>query len=398
MRTFSKLGMLVGLLAAVGCSGQAPSDPGSSQSTLSTAPAVAQKPDAKHLDAWRHHERPELMSAALKLGSLSADQRTRVQAEVDKVRAAHQAIRTAGEQLHAAVLAATRAGTVEPSALQPQLDALDKAASAAAAARTGALVQLHGILSATQRAELVSTIQAQMPRPGERPAFMGKHQRMGMGMGMGQRVAAGQQMAAGPHMAAGHACAGHERGGEHGLLMGLDLTEAQRQQIADERFLDGAEKAPKPDFQARFAEHRAALDKMLTAFKSDSFDASSVPDNSKMATFMKEGAERRISMLAKILPILDAGQRTKLVERLSNPEWSQPMMQRHEHGQIQRPAMQQPRCSPRRRPRRHKQTPSTESASKYRSRAKRAERARRGRRGEQLRSKLRGVKRVWFHS
>lgn len=328
MRTFSKIGMLVGLLAMAGCSAQAPGDPGTSQSGLSAAPAVAQqKPDAKQLAPWRHRERPELLSAALKLDSLTADQRTRVQAEIDKVHAAHQAIRAAGDKLHAAVVAAARTGTVDPAAFQPQLDALDKAATGAASARADALVQLHGILSTEQRGQLVSTLQASLPKAGEHPGFMGMHKRM---------MATDK-----PMMRAGHACAG--RGGaEHGLIMGLDLTEAQRQQIADQRFLDGADKGQKPDFSARFAEHRAALDKMLSAFKSDSFDASAVPDGTRMASFIKTRAEHRISMLAKLLPILDTNQRTKLVQRLSDPALMHPMMQRHQRGSMQGPAMQQP--------------------------------------------------------
>lgn len=331
MRPLAKLGtsaLVVGLFASFGCSAQAPSDPGNTKSDLGTAPAVAQKPDVKEHARWNHHQRPELLEAALRLPSLTDAQRPQIQAELDKLHAAHQAMRQAGETLRTATSTAIKSGSIDPGAFGPQLDAMDKAAAGAATARTDAMVRIHDILTADQRKELVSTLKAHMPKAGERAAFADQ------GHFKGARNWAGAGKVAGEH------CDGPK--GEHGLLKGLDLTEAQRQQLADLKFLDGdqnADKSDKPDFAAKFAEHRAAFDKMLVAFQSDTFDASSVPAHADMASFMRKHMERRIAMLAKVLPILDAGQRTKLVERLDNPELMRPAMQGHMRGMMQRPGM-----------------------------------------------------------
>src|ERR1700690_2606300 len=114
-----------------------------------------------------HAHRAGLLGAALKLDSLTADQRTAIEALKERRRAATGPLRAADAQVLTLLAQEVEQGSVDPHALAPALTAEHTAAAAETAVEEDALNQLHAVLTPAQRGQLVDSIEAahrQAPR------------------------------------------------------------------------------------------------------------------------------------------------------------------------------------------------------------------------------------------
>jgi Spy/CpxP family protein refolding chaperone len=112
-----------------------------------------------------HHrggERQGLLGAALKLDSLTADQRSQIQQLATERRAAGVPVRQADAQVLTVLAQQVEAAKVDRTALAPSLAAEQSAATAERQVDIAVLAKLHGILNAAQRGQLVDGIEARM--------------------------------------------------------------------------------------------------------------------------------------------------------------------------------------------------------------------------------------------
>lgn len=196
----------------------------------------------------------------------------------------------------AELAAAIRKGSVDKGALAPAANGADPMKEHRAKV-VAAIQKLHATLTPAQRKQLVASVQSKMSERGER----GDRQ----GPSAGKR---GDKMR-GP---------GGGRMGKTGfILRGLEVSDAQQATITaalDKAGLgmdDEREMPSTADFEAMRGKAEAAL----TAFASDTFDASTslpAPPVGKMAG----GPKRFVSSLAVIVPLLDADQREALAARI----------------------------------------------------------------------------------
>ena len=139
--------------------------------TLSLLPggvALADAPAEQGAAAHPHHHL-HLMADALKLGSLSGEQRSKIQALEQSVHGGWVPVRQADAQVLTALAQQVEQGAVDRGALQGSLDAETSAAHAVFQTDLGAVTQLHDLLTPAQRGELVDAVEAMAPghaRPG----------------------------------------------------------------------------------------------------------------------------------------------------------------------------------------------------------------------------------------
>jgi Spy/CpxP family protein refolding chaperone len=241
--------------------------------------AVAQQAPS-HLSSHlkgHHPHHPGLIGEALKLDSLTPEQR----AAVVELAAARRSARTPVRQADARVLSQlaqqVEQASIDEQALATNLSAEHSAAVAESAADKDTLGRLHALLTPAQRNALVDDLEAE-------------------------------------HARARHAEHGADGGrGEHGGLRAwegkLGLTPAQKSQIvASLRAEHHNGAAPPPDQERRSEEH-SAVREAIESFRGDSF----APD----ALVRVEHRGERVEMLARaMVPVLTPAQRAHLGELL----------------------------------------------------------------------------------
>ena len=212
---------------------------------------------AQHAAQHKGGHRKGLVGAALKLESLTPEQRTQIEQLVVQRRAAAKPVRQADAQVLEVLAQQVFADKMDVQALGPSL-AVERAAVAQERSVDAAtLGQLHSILTPAQRTELVDRIEARMakaPRGGER-AWKG--------------------------------------GGK------LGLSESQREQVRTNL------QASRPAGTPPRGQMRAALE----SFKGDAFDAAA------FARPADPGA-REVRLTQAMLPVLTPNQRATYADML----------------------------------------------------------------------------------
>jgi Spy/CpxP family protein refolding chaperone len=183
--------------------------------------AVAFAADASHADTGHHghHDRGlGLLGAALKIDSLSADQHAAIAKLVQARQAASAPVRTADAQLLTVLAQQVERAKIEPQALGPSLAAEESAANAQATAERDALNQLHSLLTATQRAQLVDGIVQAHAGHGPRDGGPGDD-RETRWLGRALELSPGQESEIRANLQSEGAAGGHAAGVEHGKLL-----------------------------------------------------------------------------------------------------------------------------------------------------------------------------------
>lgn len=296
--------MAAGLLA-VGCEGQAPSE--SEEEAVDQAEEAIDAPqkDAANPDKARgHHEKrdkfhgPErIFQAALELDGLSDAQKSTIEGLLAKpAKNKDDAAHAGRKELMASLADSVRKNSVDADAFAAKAEALEPAKDDHHAAFVEKLNTLHATLTPAQRSALVANIKAKAAEHMDR---MADH----------DRDKAGKD--------------GKGRMGHLGkLLKGVDVSDAQREQIAaalDNVYGPTSGRTPglKKDKADRF-EHMAGMkekmDAMFSAFEKSSFDAASVlPAPPEMrGNHMADMAKA----LAVVVPLLDESQRSALADKL----------------------------------------------------------------------------------
>jgi Spy/CpxP family protein refolding chaperone len=260
IRTVGVFGALAGALALV-------------PAGVALADDAAPAQSAHHGHKGHHPE--GLIHAALKLDSLTSDQRAAIEKLVDQKRAASAPVRAADAQVLTALAGQVEQATIDANALGPVLAGEQSAATAESAAERGLLNQLHGILTPAQRGELVDRIEAKAGR-----------------------------MHAWAHDAGGGASTGAGRGG-HEWGHQLGLTPDQQAKIAANMRAAWSGDAGHGPGAAGHAARKAAVE----SFRGDSFDGGSLAK----VEHRGEMAER---MAAAMVPVLTPAQRATLANTL----------------------------------------------------------------------------------
>lgn len=268
---------IVATLAGAGCSGTEGTNTGTSANAISaTSPAEQAKDQGAHVH--RRHGRPGpemLVFAALHENiNLTPEQRTTIEGLVTKRGPGEE--RGPDKAKTAELAAAIRAGNVGTVDVQ----AKHGNRSAELATKLGTL---HDTLTKEQRAALVDAIVAKQGQHRER-AQGEKRERAEKGEGMGPM--------------------GH-------LLEGLDLTQAQKDQI--EAKLE-ADRPAKPNVD--FAALKKEMDAKLQTFKDDSFDANAFVTPPANAPKFERGADFMAKRLQVVVSVLDQNQREKLAQKI----------------------------------------------------------------------------------
>jgi Spy/CpxP family protein refolding chaperone len=209
--------------------------------------------------AGHHHgHREGLLAAALKLDSLTPEQRSSIDQLVQARRAAGVPVRQADARLLTQLAVQVEQANVDTGALQPSLNAERSAADAEVAVEKDGLARLHALLTPAQRDQVVASVEGayRSHRHGDASAHRREHE-------------------------------------EHAGKLGL--TPEQRREIRT-NFTNLAGAAPAPGHA------RGELRTALESFRGDAFDPASLVH----AEMHGEFAER----LAKaMVPVLTAQQR-----------------------------------------------------------------------------------------
>jgi Spy/CpxP family protein refolding chaperone len=214
---------------------------------------------------------------ALRLDSLTADQRASIERVLQAERAATTPVRQARARVLTTLALQVEAGALDPGQLAPQVESQEGAARAALPATRDAIQKIHDILTPAQRSELVDAIESHGPR---------------------------------------HA---HDGGAATTPLdhfgAKLGLTAAQKQQIASN--LQAAREAhataadPAAPGGGRWRTRRAWLE----SFRSDSFRASSLSGDDAQAV-MDRRRNRVEEVIQAAIPVLTPAQRAEVATHL----------------------------------------------------------------------------------
>ncbi len=230
--------------------------------------ALAQQATGAHQE-HRHPHRSGLLGGALKLDSLTPDQRTAIEALKVQRHAAAASVRAADAQVLTLLAQEIEQGSVDTQALAPALGAEHSAATTERAADEGALNQLHALLTPAQRGKLVDRMeessQGAMSQSGD---------------------------------------AGHGKSGMWGAKLGL--TAQQKAQIATNL---SAERADGAADGANHAHPGALREQALETFRGDSFDASAL-------VRIEHRGDRAETMARAIVPVLSPAQRATFASGL----------------------------------------------------------------------------------
>ena len=140
------------------------------------------QPQGEH--GGRHHKgghRQGLLGAALKLDSLTPDQRSQIEQLASQKRQASVPVRQANAQVLTVLAQQVEAAKVDQAALAPKLAAERSAAAAEKQVDQAALARLHDILTPAQRGQLVDAIEARGGQAREGRGERGAKQGMGGG-------------------------------------------------------------------------------------------------------------------------------------------------------------------------------------------------------------------------
>ncbi len=291
--------LLAGFLGACGATEPDPATGKSADAeTTKAEPAKAAKEEAGRPDhGFKHHEHgfgvEGLIHAALKDPSLSSEQSDKIKALAAELRKAHEGNRGVEQQMRAALAKAVADGKIEDAEIADAKSAMLASVDARAGEMVKALNELHAILNASQRAELVKHVEERMSQMEER---FKEH--------------------------AGKEKEGHWRGrGDHHMAEGLGLDEAQRTALRSAMKSSFEKNKPNPaEFQARREQMKSAL----AAFAGESFDASTLGIATAMREMMEKGANMRIEHLRTLVSVLRPEQLSKLADRLAKPEHEEP--------------------------------------------------------------------------
>jgi Spy/CpxP family protein refolding chaperone len=218
---------------------------------------------APHAHHGHHGHRQGLLGAALRLDSLTPDQRASIEQLIAQRRTARTPVRQADAQVLEVLAHQVEQASIDPSGLAPTLTAEKTAATAELGVERDTLNRLHSILSPAQRGALVDGVEAHVR------SFRQDHADAGVGAAPG--------------------------GGHDGH--GLGLTPDQRAQIAANLRAEG--------LPGQMGQARA----MLEAFRGDAFDASSYLH----AIVPGEHAEH---LAQAMVPVLTPAQRAQFANRL----------------------------------------------------------------------------------
>jgi Spy/CpxP family protein refolding chaperone len=308
-RWFRALGpvMAAGLLA-VGCEGQAPSE--SEEEAVDQAEEAIEAPqkDAANPDKARgHHGKhdkfkgPErIFQAALELDGLNDGQKSTIEGLLEKpAKNKDDSAHAARKELMGSLADSVRKNSVDADAFAARAEKLKPAKDSHHADFAKKLDTLHATLTPAQRSALVANIK---DKAAEHMGRMADHDKAGKG--------------------------DKGRMGHMGkLLKGVDVSDAQREQIAA-----ALEKAGlKKDKAERFGDMagmKEKMDAMFSAFEKSSFDAASeLPAPPEMkGDHMADMAKA----LAVVVPMLDDSQRNALADKLAEG----PMGFKGKHGKM----------------------------------------------------------------
>ena len=224
-----------------------------------------------------HWHRMGLIGDALKLDSLTPQQRTAIEQLAQTRKAAEVPVRQADAQVLTVLAQQVEQASINKQALAPTMSAKEAAAATARTADLDTVQKLHDLLTPAQRAQLVDGIEAHFD---------------GHGKGEGK---------------------GEGRGGHHGHLgeiaKKLGLTDQQKQQIfANLR----AEQQGQPDAGAHG--NPAAAKAWIESFRGDAFNASASAANEPER--MERRANRMEDLLVAAVPVLSPAQRAELATHL----------------------------------------------------------------------------------
>jgi Spy/CpxP family protein refolding chaperone len=216
-----------------------------------------------------------LIATARESGVLEAQQK-----DLDKI---EQTLGAGPREEHKAftddLVAAVKAGTVDPAKLAPRLDALEKALAARRDKELAAITATHKLLTPTQRTALVTTLRSRL---GAKPSDA--HGKGGFGAELGKRRL--------------------ER-----MTTELELDAAQQKKI-EAAIGDG-----KPEETAR-GDIEKRIDTLLVAFEAELFDASKL-DLGDAGKRMREGLDRHLAFVAAVVPVLKPEQRDRFAASLA---------------------------------------------------------------------------------
>jgi len=280
-----------------------------------------------------------LFATALAQDDLTAEQRQTIEGAA----AANAPNRTAGRigpnsEFHAAFVQAVRDGKIDTEAWNTRVEKMDADREARRASRTEALHTLYSTLTPDQRASVAADVKVGIEDRGafHRRGHRGKHGRgleTGMrGMGRGDnRPVAGCVNGDGPLGEKGFYGMGRNgrpgmgrgmgRGmgmGLFGIVDGLDLTEAQQQQLDALRQNQPRRFADKDARATDWAAAKQCRMDFIESFAGENFDAAARCYNvtdAERAEWRKQRHER----FQQLLDILTEEQRNQLADRLEAP-------------------------------------------------------------------------------
>lgn len=223
------------------------------------------------------------------LADLKDDQKAKIEAAEKSIREsggeAREALKKAGKDLHADLIAAIKSGKIDAAKLEPKYADIEKAMKAAHEKEADGLNQLHAALTAPQRKAVVEDVKKKHAQMEERMAKREEHNK---DKGDGGKP----ESRAKKHI---------ER-----LTADLDLDADQQKKV-------GAITPPEMAIPDR-AEMKKKSEALLAAFEKDTFDAKKV--DAFDAKKARAPMEAETKVVSAIVPILKPEQREKLAAKM----------------------------------------------------------------------------------
>jgi Spy/CpxP family protein refolding chaperone len=249
--------------------------------SFALVPGIAlaqQAPAAQPEDGHAHpHEHPRahhegLLGAALRLDSLSAEQRAAIEQLAQQRKAAAVPVRQADAQVLTTLARQVEQASIDPQALAPALAVEQSAAEQQRAVERDTLARLHAILTPAQRGELVDRIEARLHAMHQRTQPRG-------------------------------GAAWHRGGGGGGEGARLGLSADQKAQIRAN--LEAERQARRAGGPTARAERKQALE----SFRGDSFDPGAL-------VRLESRGDRATKLARAMVPVLTPAQRATLADHL----------------------------------------------------------------------------------
>jgi Spy/CpxP family protein refolding chaperone len=238
-------------------------------STLALLPSAVALADqgGEHAGHHRGGHREGLVGAALKLDSLTPEQRSSIEQLVQARRDAGAAVRHADARVLDELAQQVEQAKIDTGALEPGLSAERSAAVTESAVEKDTLTRLHAVLTPAQRAQVVDALEAQ----GSRKAAHG----------------------------GGHRGEHPEGGGK------LGLTPEQKTQIRANLRAE----APAPGERTKTPHNPGQWRTAIESFRGDAFDAASL-------VHVEARGEHAEKLATAMVPVLSPGQRATFAGEL----------------------------------------------------------------------------------